>query len=67
MGGIYASPLLMVASAIVTTLCVQKLVKVALYYQTFSYSLVVEQTFGAKGRLALDIMIALTQFSFSIS
>jgi amino acid permease len=42
MGGIIASPLLILASAFVTTVCVAKLVKVGLALDTFSYSRAVE-------------------------
>ena len=37
MGGLYASSLLMLASAAVTTVCVVKLVAVGLLLETFSY------------------------------
>jgi amino acid permease len=57
----------MICSAIITTICVLKLVKVGLYLNTFSYGQVMEQAFGINGRIILELMIALTQFSFSIS
>lgn len=67
LGGMIGSPMLLVASAIVTTICVAKLVHVGQFLNTHCYSLVMEQAFGTTGRIVLDIMIALTQFSFSIS
>ena len=57
----------MISSAIITTVCVVKLVKVGLKLNTFSYGNVMEQAFGSNGRIILELMIALTQFSFSIS
>ena len=33
----------------------------------YSYSLIVEKALGTKGRVALDFMIAATQFSFTVS
>ena len=57
----------MISSAIITTVCVVKLVKVGLKLNTFSYGNVMELAFGRNGRIILELMIALTQFSFSIS
>ena len=60
MAGLIAGPLLMFVSALVTTLCVSKLVNVAHHYKSYSYSMVTEMTFGRRGRQMLDFMIALT-------
>lgn len=53
-------------SALVSTVCIGKLVDAGLAYNLFSYSLVVEKAFGKKGRLVLDVMVSLTQFSFTL-
>ena len=66
-GGWAASSILEVASAVVTTICAVKLVSVGLKEGVYSYSLIIEKAFGSKGRLILDIMIASTQFGFTIS
>jgi amino acid permease len=66
-GGYVTSTVLMIVSAIVTTVCVSKLVRVGLIFNLYSYSLVVERVFGRNSRILLDLMIATTQFSFSIS
>ena len=50
-----------------TTVCVKKLIEVGIKYEIYSYSLCVEKVFGKKGRLLIDLMIMLTQFSFTIS
>jgi hypothetical protein len=54
------SSILMVASALVTTVCVSKLIQVGLKHNLYSYSLVVESVFGRKTRILLDFMIATT-------
>lgn len=53
--------------AVLTTICVMKLIKCGLHYNIFSYSQVVERAFGAKAKSFIDLMIAATQFSFLIS
>ena len=50
-----------------TTICAFKLIEAGLKLKLYSYSLVVESVLGKKGRVALDIMIAITQISFAIS
>lgn len=67
MAGVIAGPLLLAVSAVVTTVCVVKLVNVAHHYKSYSYSVCTEKTFGKFGRTILDFMIALTQFAFTIS
>lgn len=66
-GGWGTTSILIAANAFITTICVLKLVASGLKLQIFSYSLLMEKTFGRPARIALDVMIALTQFSFSIS
>ena len=67
MGGYLVSPLLMACSAMLTSLCVVKLVRVGQSTETFCYSKVAEIVFGRKFRRVLDGMILLTQFTFAIS
>ena len=66
-GGWAASGGFQIASATLTTICAFKLVEAGLKLGLYSYSLVVEKVLGWKGRVVLDIMIALTQISFAIS
>jgi amino acid permease len=66
-GGYLVSPLLMMISAVVTTKCICNLIDTSLKFKLYSYSLVVDKVFGRQGRNALDLMIFLTQTSFSIS
>ena len=66
-GGWAASMIMEVVSAVVTTFCAVQLVKCGLEFKLFSYSLIVEKALGMKGRVVLDIMISVTQFSFTIS
>ena len=54
-------------AAAITGFCAVKLVQSGLKYKLYSYSLIVEKALGKKGRVVLDIMIAATQFSFTIS
>ena len=48
-------------------MCAFKLLEAGLKLKLYSYSLVVEKVLGKKGRVVLDIMIAITQISFAIS
>ena len=57
----------MLLSGIVTTICVIKLIAAGLKLNSYSYSDLVEQTLGKKAKFLSDIMIAATQFSFTIS
>ena len=66
-GGWAASMTFQIASAVLTTICAFKLIQSGLKLKIYSYSLVIEAVLGIKGRIALDIMIALTQISFAIS
>ena len=66
-GGWAASSAFQIASAVLTTICAFKLLEAGLKLELYSYSLVVEKVLGKKGRIALDIMIAITQISFAIS
>jgi amino acid permease len=59
-GGWGMSSFLMFASGVVSYVCATKLVQSGLKLGIYSYSVVVERTFGARGRLAIDIMIAAT-------
>jgi len=61
------TPIMLIFSAVLTTICVRKLVQVGLIFNIYSYSLIMERVFGHKSRIILDFMIATTQFSFTIS
>lgn len=65
-GGYIFSPIAMLLSGFVTTICVQKLVQTGLKYDVFSYSLICQKVLGKQGKLISDIMICLSQFSFSL-
>lgn len=60
MGGLVASSLLMVASAVVTTVCVVKLVNVGLVLETFDYGQLIDIVFGQQFKQLLNAMILLT-------
>ena len=59
-GGWAMSTFLMFGSGMLSYVCAAMLVEAGLKMGIHSYSLVVERTFGSKGRLAIDIMIAAT-------
>lgn len=59
-GGWLASSVFLIVSGIVTTSCAIKLVEAGLKLEVYSYSLIVEKTFGKVGKVILEIMIALT-------
>lgn len=66
-GGYGVSPLFIAGNAVVSTVCVAKLIDAGNHFKLYSYSLVVEKALGKRGRFVLDVMIALTQLSFTIS
>lgn len=59
-GGYILSPCAMIVSAVIQCFSALKLVKVANHFGIFSYSLLAFKIFGRKGKIALDIMVALT-------
>ena len=59
-GGWGISSIMMVISATITTICACKLVEAGLKVRMFSYSAVVNKILGKKGKICLDVMIALT-------
>ena len=66
-GGWAASAMMEIASGLISSICVVKLVESGLKYKLYSYSLIVEKAFGCNGRFILDFMISMTQFSFALS
>jgi len=66
-GGWAISAAMLLLSGILTTICVDKLVQAGQKYRLYSYSLVAEKAMGKTGKRILDIMVALTQYSFTIS
>ena len=66
-GGYVFSPCIEIVSAILTTICVTKLVDCGNRYQIYSYSDVVGKAFGKVAKGMTDFMICMTQFSFTIS
>lgn len=61
------SSFLMFCAGIITTVCVLKLVACGLKLRVFSYSEIVLRILGRRAKLISDVMIAATQFSFTIS
>ena len=66
-GGLGVTPIFIITSAVLSSICIGKLVDAGLATNLYSYSLVMEKALGKKGRLFLDIMVALTQFSFTLT
>ena len=56
-----------IISAFLSTYCVNQLVDAGIATRLLSYSLIVEQVFGKKGRFGLDVMVSFTQFSVTIA
>ena len=66
-GGWAVSSVLFLGAGIISTVCVLFLIQVGLKLGIYSYSGIVERSLGKKARLLSEIMIALTQYSFTIS
>jgi len=59
-GGYIFSPLCILVSAFITTVCALKLVDAGLYVKIFNYSAIVKLALGRKMKVLLDIMLVLT-------
>ena len=66
-GGYMASAILLVMSGIFSAGSACLLAEAGLKENLYSYSLLVHKAFGPTGKLAVDIMISLAQYSFTIS
>lgn len=66
-GGWGISSLMLATSSIITTVCCCKLIDCGMYLNVYSYAAVVNEVLGKKGKISLDIFIALTQWSFVVS
>jgi len=55
-----------IGSAIVSTYCIGMLIDTGLATNLISYSLLVERAMGKKGRIGLDVMVSLSQITFTI-
>jgi len=66
-GGWAASSILFIFAAWISTICVIRLIESGLKIGIYSYSGIVERALGHKAKLVTDIMIAATQYSFTIS
>lgn len=66
-GGYIASPLTLIFSSIMTTICALKLVEAGLKVNIYDYSGIGYKALGFKGKFAIDIILMITYFSFLIS
>lgn len=66
-GGYVLSPIIMILAGALQMFCALKLVAAGKRLGLSSYSLIAFKALGHTGKVVLDIMIALTQFSFSLS
>lgn len=66
-GGWAFSPFCVIVSGLVQYIAAKKLVEVGQYVGLKSYSLIALKILGNRAKVTLDMMIAATQFSFTIS
>eukprot|EP00347_Sterkiella_histriomuscorum_P022403 403338616 len=66
-GGYIASPMTLIVSSILTTICALKLVEAGLKLKIYDFSGIGEKAMGFKGKLAIDMILMITYFSFLIS
>ena len=66
-GGYFASPATLIASGLITTVCVTKLIECGLHFNCYSFPKICELALGPAGKRVIDIMICMTQLSFAIS
>jgi len=58
---------MMCMGAVLTTVCVTRLISCGQHHGMFSYPAVVERTLGRYARYSVDFLISATQFSFMVS
>jgi amino acid permease len=66
-GGWGMSSFLFLFAAIISTICVVKLIEAGMKLGIYSYGGIVQHTLGTKAKFIADVMIAATQYSFTIS
>jgi amino acid permease len=66
-GGWLISAGMLICSSIITTICACMLVDAGTKLKIYNYPLVVEKTLGKPAKIGLDVMVALTQWSFVVS
>lgn len=66
-GGYIASPITLVFSSTLTTICALKLVEAGLKVNVFDFSAIGEKALGKIGRITIDMILMITYFSFLIS
>ncbi len=66
-GGYLCTASLVLASGFLSALCASLLVQAGLKENLFSYSLLTQKVLGDKWKVIIDMIIALAQFSFTVS
>lgn len=66
-GGFACTAGLVLVSGLVSTFCACLLVQAGLQANVHSYSLLTQKVLGPKWKVAVDLIIALAQFSFTVS
>ena len=66
-GGYGFGTFCLLASGIFTLICARKLIECGQKYDCFSYSLIVKKAYGKWGKAFLDLMVGVSQFSFTIT
>ena len=66
-GGYACTAALVLASGVVSTFCASLLVQAGLQANIHSYPLLTEKVLGPRWKVAADLIIALAQFSFTVS
>ena len=66
-GGFLASSILLIVSGVFSAASACLLAEAGQRENLYSYSLLVHRAFGPTGKLAIDVMISLAQYSFTIS
>lgn len=66
-GGWAFSSICLIISGVFTLICALKLIKIGKQYRCYCYGQIVNRIIGKKGRIVLEIMIVLTQFTFCMT
>ena len=66
-GGYLFSPIMLFLNGILQYICALKLVQVGQHHGIYSYPLITLKAFGPNAKRLIDLMIAITQFTFVLS
>ena len=66
-GGYVISPIMMLGSAIITMISINKLMQAGLLFEIYCYSKITRRIFGRRLQRFVDLLLVITQICFALS